>query len=181
MNLKSIIKNRRTAQQFLSDPISGELLTEAIELMAYAPNHKHSFPWGAYRLSAEERTSVSKMLAEKKINKLSKPSPAQIQAVRSNLSSIPEILVLLQKKQEDPKLSKEDYASIACGVQNLSLYLWQNDIACKWSTSSVTSAPEFKSLLKIDWSAWSCEGLLFIGKPARIPKRPERPKVLINF
>src|SRR5690606_10388487 len=123
---------------------------EAIELMAYAPNHKHTFPWGAYRLNAEEKKQLISLLVEKKIKKLSQPTPVQVQTIRNNFESIPEIVLLLQKKQEDELTAKEDYASIACGVQILSLYLWQFEISCKWSTSSVMNDQKFKDVTVVD-------------------------------
>ncbi|MCH2533861.1 MAG: nitroreductase family protein [Bdellovibrionales bacterium] len=180
MNIEELIKNRRTAQQFKKDPIDFNLVHKAIELMAYAPNHKHTFPWGAYRLSSEEKNILINLLVEKKLKKVSNPTPVQVSAVRQNFENIPEMVALLQKKQEDAFTQKEDYASLACGVQILSLYLWQHDIACKWSTTGMMNNESFKQATQIDWNQWDIEGLVFIGKAARIPQRPERPRVLIN-
>lgn len=180
LSIEELIKGRRTAQEFKNDPIDFNLVKKAIELMAYAPNHKHTFPWGAYRLSAEEKEVLIQLLVEKKLIKISNPTPVQEKAIRQKFDSIPEIVILLQKKQKDPFTQKEDYASIACGVQILSLYLWQYDLACKWSTTGKMHSDKFKQATQVDWNEWDVEGLLFIGKPARIPPRPERPSVMIN-
>ena len=175
-----MIESRRTAQQFQDEPIGFELIKEAIELMAYAPNHKHTFPWGAYRLNTSEKKVLIDLLVQKKLSKTTNPSEVQKKAIRSNFESIPEIVVLLQKKQQDSFTQKEDYASVACGVQNLSLFLWQHHIACKWSTTGVMKNQSFQESTQIDWTHWDIEGLLFIGKAKKIPPRPDRPKVLLN-
>lgn len=180
MNIEELIKGRRTAQEFKSDPIDFNIVHKAIELMAYAPNHKHTFPWGAYRLNAEEKEVLIQLLVEKKLKKSSNPNPAKEKAVRQKFESIPEIVMLLQKKQKDPFTQKEDYASVACGVQILSLYLWEHELACKWSTTGMMNNERFKKATRVDWNQWDIEGLLFIGKAARIPPRPERPSVMLN-
>lgn len=181
LNIEELIKSRRTAHEFKPDPIDFDLVYKAIELMAYAPNHKHTFPWGAYRLDKFQKSNFISLVVEKKVANDKSASEEKRKAIRTKFESIPEIVCLLQKKQDDEFTEKEDYASVACGVQILSLFLCQYDIACKWSTTKIMQQEKFKSALNVDWSKWKIQGLLFIGKAARIPSRPERPKVLLNI
>jgi nitroreductase len=67
---------------------------------------------------------------------------------------------------------KEEYAAVACAIQNFQLALWSQGVGCQWSTGPIINDPETCQLLQTD-----CElvAALYIGYPARIPVSKRTP------
>ena len=78
---------------------------------------------------------------------------------------------------DDAFQQREDYATLACSIQNMSLYLWEQGIGAKWRTGAVTRHPEVYDLLKLDPSKEEIIGFVNIGRPSKTPEAKPRPEL----
>ena len=71
---------------------------------------------------------------------------------------------------------QEDYAAIACAIQNIQLAACPKAGACNGSTGKITQLPETYSLLSVPSDKEEIVALLFFGYPASVPAAaPRKP------
>jgi len=104
-------------------------------------------------------------------------SVEQEEIYRAKILTSAELVVVSQIRCDDPFQSKEDYGACACAIQNLMLTLWADGVATKWSTGKVTREPRTAQLMQIDRAAEEVIGFVWIGYPARAPRKPRRPEL----
>jgi nitroreductase len=170
------IRSRRTTNQFLKQPVSRQLVLDAIELARWAPNHHLTEPWHFYLLGEEMKTAsvelIRTIVTEKK--------NADIGAHKAKTAAaVPGWLLVTCRKSEDELVQREDYASCCCAVQNLSLYLSEAGVASKWSTGPITRDPRFFDLLGIDSDEEFVVGLIWYGYPKVLPTQSRKDVVEI--
>lgn len=176
MDIESVIRQRRTIHQFNGQPVRDDLIRTALDLALWAPNHKLTFPWKFYDLGPDAKANVIDLAARLKSKKGGAEfTPAMEKSLRDKLESASRLIFLGIKKSDSAFQMREDYATLACGVQNASLYLWSHGVGSKWSTAEFTSAPEAYDILQIDPREVELVGVLLIGHfsgPVRMPPRP---------
>jgi len=166
------IRSRRTVKLFLKQPVSRELVLDAIEVARWAPNHHLTEPWHFYLLGKESIAGsvalIRTIVTERKGEKVGE-FKAKDAATR------PGWLVVTCRRSDDPLTQQEDYASVCCAIQNLSLYLSEAGLASKWSTGAITRDPRFYELLAIDAEREFIVGLIWYGYPKITPTQQRRP------
>jgi nitroreductase len=174
----TIIKTRRTIHRYLDQKVPFEEIQNAVIAAHHAPNHKLTFPWRFVYVGPEIRKTVDQ--ASLQFLSAKGQPDEQALALFKEKSINPELLVVCQNRSSDPVQSKEDYAAVACAVQNLSLYLHSKGIGSKWSTGGLTQNPYAYKILEIDQNQEEIVGLIWIGFPAHTPeiKRPELKDIL---
>ena len=95
--------------------------------------------------------------------------------VRQKLAAPPELIVMVQALDEDEMRRKEDYASIACAIQNMSLVLWAEGVGSKWSTGKVTRHKKTYELCEVDRDHEEIVGFVWVGYPLHTVSSPRRP------
>lgn len=171
------IRSRRTTKLFLKQEVDRSLVRDAIEVARWAPNHHLTEPWHFYLLGkhmvGKSIELIRTIVAETKNEEI-----AAFKA--KSAAAIPGWLVVTCKKSGDELLQLEDYASCCCAVQNLTLYLSEAGVACKWTTGLVTRDQRFFDLLEIDSSEEFVVGLIWFGYPKVLPtqSRTEVQKIL---
>lgn len=165
-HLAERIRARRTVKLFLQQPVSRQLILEAIEVARWAPNHHLTEPWHFYLLGDEAiRQSVELtrvVVTERK--------GAEIGAFKAkDAATRPGWLVVTCKRSADELMQQEDYASVCCAIQNLSLYLSEAGLASKWSTGPITRDARFYELLGIELDFEMIVGLIWYGYPKITP------------
>ncbi len=178
MNTLELILSRRTTHSFTTDEVSKEILQKAVLAGIHAPNHRQTWPWKFYVLKHETRQKLARLNAKLKANK--SPAPVSDSVLNSYIQKFMEhgaLIVLGLNRTSNPVQSREDYASIACAVQNMSLYLASEGIGSKWGTGKITTQDETYQLLDIDKAAVEIVGFLWIGKEKESPERPIRPEI----
>ena len=185
MNLDTLIKTRRTVHVYNTKPVAEALLNQALELALWAPNHRLTFPWRFVRAGTETRRQLAQVAAEIKAKKngaaISMTEKAMIEKSYLDPSHL---LVISMLRSPDPRRLREDYATVAMGVQNISLFLWQHQIGTKWSSGAPTFDARTYNILNVDPSQQEIVGFLWIGHFDSLPKetpRPELDKVLLKL
>ncbi len=165
-SVEELIKGRRTIYEFKSDPVPVEKIKQAIDVARWAPNHHLTEPWHFYLLGPETVAAVIE-LNTGLVREKSGDENAAIKQQR--WSKIPGWMVVTCDKSADPRQMQEDYAACCCAIQNMMLYLWNENIGMKWSTGRVVRDQKFYDLLWIDPDAESVVGLLWYGYAEEIP------------
>jgi nitroreductase len=90
-----------------------------------------------------------------------------------------ELLVVCQVRHDKAEVAREDYAAVACAVQNVMLSLWSEGLGSKWSTGGVTTDERTYRALGVDPAQQEIVGFLWAGQAARldVPK-PRRRRTL---
>ncbi|HAG90700.1 MAG TPA: nitroreductase [Bdellovibrionales bacterium] len=174
MNLKELIRSRRTIHQFKDEPVSWDLVEEALELSLWAPNHKLTEPWRYISANPEQRQQLVDLAVDLKKQKESEFSETKEKALRKKLSAPAHWIFLGISKSADPRTFEEDQATMACSVQIISLVLWEKGIGTKWSTGKFSIHPETYKILDISPDEIYLMGVLFIGIPDLIPAPPKK-------
>jgi nitroreductase len=170
------IRSRRTTKLFLKQAVDRKLILDAIEVARWAPNHHLTEPWHFYVLGSRKirecvdltRTVVTE-IKDAKMGKFKAESAA----------AIPGWLVVTCKKSDDELLQREDYASCACAIQNLMLYLSEAGVATKWATGPITRDERFYELLGADPNSVLVVGIIWYGYPKITPEQSRQEVSLI--
>ncbi len=167
-----IIKSRRTIHSYSDKKVSDEILQSALESAIHAPNHHLTWPWFFIRVQGKTRNEIADLYVKLKSQK-SPLSVKAAEAARVKILEAPVLLIAGIKKRVATE--REDYASLACALQNMALYLWSENVGMKWSTGQLIQASELYSLLNISSDTHEIAGVIHIGYPRVIPQKTERP------
>ncbi|MBI5850839.1 MAG: nitroreductase [Planctomycetes bacterium] len=166
---------RRTIHSFRRDPVDDRTIEDALLAAVHAPNHRMTAPWRFVRVGRETRAQ----LAEIAVRIASKPGlphdPAKADDTRRKLLDPHDLIVVSIVKNDDAAIAREDYASAACAIGNLSLALWACGIGAKWGTGRITRDAATHALLGIDPAREEIVGFVQVGVPASVPATPPRP------
>lgn len=177
MSVFELIKGRRTVHNYEpNEPISEDVLRQALELAMWSPNHKLTFPWFFYWVGVETRQKLAELSVQLKQEKAGSPlSAVKKSAIAAKVLNPSALIVFSQKRASDAFTAKEDYAAMACAIQNFSLYLWDQGYGSKWSSGTIMHHPKTYKMLGIDQNNEEIVGFVWVGKPERIPPAAGRP------
>lgn len=180
MNVRQAILTRRTVQRYTTEPIPEGCVERALECAIRAPNHKLTNPWRFTRVGPETRTRIIELGVEIKRDKCSargiELSEDKEARIRAKLGNSAEVIVFSQALDDDDFRRKEDYATLACAIQNFMLSLWDEGVGSKWATGSVTRHPQTYEILGIDADREEIVGFVWVGHSSQenfeTPRRP---------
>lgn len=180
MDTRKAILSRRTVQQFSTEPIPEGCVERALECAVRAPNHKLSNPWRFTRVGPKTREKIVEVgLGLKRAKaraKGSEFSEKKEEKIRAKLGNAPALVAVSQVREEDEFRAREDYAAIACAIENFMLSLWSEGVGSKWATGKVTRAPATYDALGIDSAKEELVAFLWVGHSSReLFETPRRP------
>jgi nitroreductase len=154
MNVNEAIRTRRTIKEFKPQPVPADMLDRVLAAGTLAQNHRLTEPW-RFRVLGEQ-------------------THAALAAIDAKMATKPAIVAVTCVLQGDAFQRKEDYAAVACAVQNIQLAAWAEGVGMQWGTGRTAMAPETAHLLGIDAQSEEMVGLLFFGYPAVVPPSARR-------
>lgn len=166
------IRSRRTTKLFLKQRVSKRLIREAIEVARWAPNHHLTEPWHFYLLGPEKIAATAALIGD--LVRETKGDEELAGFKEQSARSMPGWLLVTCKRSEDSLREREDYAAVCCAIQNLTLYLAEADVACKWTTGLVTRDQRLFDLIGIDSAAEFVVGLIWYGYPKTLPTQSRK-------
>lgn len=186
MNVQDAILQRRTIKKFTEEPVSDELLERALSAGIWAQNHRLTEPWRFTLLGPDAHRTLAEIYAETKLQALPDHCTSeQRESVRekshAKLLSKPRIVAVSSILSEDSVQRREDYAAIACAIQNIALFSWSEGLGMQWSTGKAIEQAATYELLKIDPEQEEIVGFLYFGYPQEVPaagKRRPLPELL---
>ena len=170
------IRSRRTTKLFLKQAVDRKLILDAIEVARWAPNHHLTEPWHFYVLGGQKiRECID--LTRIVVTEIKDAKMGEFKA--ESAAAIPGWLVVTCQKSDDELLQREDYASCACAIQNLMLYLSEAGVATKWATGPITRDERFYQLLGADPESVLVVGIVWYGYPKITPEQSRQEASLI--
>lgn len=177
MNLQELIADRRTIHDYRPEPLPEGAVERAVTAAMAAPNHRMTEPWRFVRVGPAGRATLADISADLK-GGVAKLGEAGLRKQRAKMLDPAELLVVCQVRHADEDIAHEDYAAVACAVQNAMLSFWSEGLGSKWSTGGVTTDERTYRTLGIDPAQEQIVGFLWAGHAARddVPKpRRRRP------
>jgi nitroreductase len=169
--LAEVIRGRRTINLYLQTPVPDELVSDAIDVATWAPNHHVTEPWRFYLLGEQ---TVGRCLDLCHDIVTAKKGPDAADFKRRSWSEKPGWLVATCQRSDDELRQQEDYAACAAAVQNLMLYLWKAGVGSKWTTGDITRDPRFFDIVGFDAANEFVVGLIWFGYPKLTPEQKRR-------
>lgn len=176
MDFEQLVTTRRTVHNFTAEKVGEEMVVEALRLSLWAPNHKLTFPWVYTLVGSRARQQLADLYVSGKRAK--DPSMSEVKAAASRQTILnPSHFISVGVRRSEAKRQHEDYATLACSMQIMSMFLWKQGVATKWTTSGFTTHESVYGILGLNPGEVVLEGALMIGKAAVMPAAPERPKL----
>jgi nitroreductase len=156
MQVEEAIRERRTLKEFTDAPVAPELVRDLLELAVLAPNHHETEPWRFWVVGRKTLQALSDATGDKKL-------------LRSHTA-----IVVGVKRDADEQTAEEDYAAVACAIQNIMLAARGRGLASFWRTPGVLSRPQVARILGVPRKV-RLIGVVHLGLPGGpFPPQPER-------
>lgn len=169
-----IFAARKTVHLYTPAPVDEGAVERALQAAQLAPCHKYTWPWRFVRAGMATRERIHALAGALKF-----PDgvPDRVKPKLMQKFVNPQLFAVAQVIDDDPFRRREDYAAVACAIQNFCLSLGSEGIGSKWSTGGVTRAPETYELFRIDPAEQEIVGFVVFGHALEDKPRPERPPV----
>lgn len=169
MELEFALLSRRTVHEFIPEPSPPGLLERLVEAAHQAPCHKLTWPWRFRALGPEARAGLVPLAVALKAGKTGRPPVGPLADKVAAVWTAPmEVIAVSQVLAEDPLRREEDYAAVACAIQNMQLLAHALGLGAKWSTSPLIRHPDALALLDVNPEGERCVGFLLVGRPLRV-------------
>jgi nitroreductase len=169
---------RRSIRKFTDQPIERGVVERLLDAAAQAPNHRLTRPWRFFVLdrAGPMRDRLAQLAADVALRAIPEPrdaaARARAEAKGQEIASVPLLVLAYSVPGRDSDESRENYAAVACAMQNLQLAALEYGLVSGWSTGGITRVPELQELLGAD-PEWQLVGALYAGypDPGSIPTR----------
>ena len=174
------IFRRRSTKTFIDEPVSEETINRLFDAAVWAPNHRLTDPtrFFALRKGSDTRTQVAELGAEIAYERVVNPNPDQkrrsADATRARVMDAPAAVYVYSVPGDNEEVTRENYATSCCAVQNIALAAVAEGLHVDWTTGGVTQHPDLAETLGAE-SDWQMVGALFIGKADVVPNSRRRP------
>ncbi|MBL8619516.1 MAG: nitroreductase family protein [Deltaproteobacteria bacterium] len=176
MNVEAALLGRRTVHEWLPAVAPPGLRARLLAAAHQAPCHKLTWPWRFLALGPQTRAALIPLAVAEKEGKHGKPLIGPLRdKIAAMWTSPMEVFAVSQVLAADPLRREEDYAAVACAIQNIQLLAHGLGLGAKWSTGPLTRAPAALALLGVDPEVERCVGYVFVGLPARVGEVPRPP------
>jgi nitroreductase len=156
VDVDEAIRSRRTLKAFTTQPVDEATLRELLDLAVLAPNHHETAPWRFWVLGPATLARLADATGDTKL-------------LRSETAIVAGVL-----RTDDPAVAEEDYAAMACALENLMLAARARGLASFWRTPGVLDRPSFAETVGIPDSVRPI-GVVHIGFPDEpFPETPAR-------
>ena len=165
---------RRMAWRYKDEPVPKEALSRMLDTAVWAPNHRLTEPWRFFILEkgSEARKKVAGLAYEFSMGRNDNPTRAE--ASRQTILDPPIVMFVYSVPGPNEDTTQENYASVCCAAQNISLAGFAEGLAVTWETGGTTRHPDLKKTLGAE-EEWKMAVMLSIGAPAESPQTSRTP------
>lgn len=174
------IFGRRNVKEFTGEPISDETLERLFSTAVWAPNHRLTEPtrFFAIRKDSAMRHKIAEVAWQTTYDGVVNPNPAQKQrsadASKERVLNAPAMVYVYSLTGDNEEVTRENYATSCCAVQNMALAAVAEGLYMDWSTGGLTKLPDLARTLGAD-EEWTMVGVVFIGKATEVPNTQRMP------
>ena len=156
---------RRMSWDFQDRPVAKEVVERMLSTAVWAPNHRLTEPWRFFVVNKDSgiRNILGDMAFEASMDRNNNPDRAE--KTRQAQLGPPILIYVYTVPGTNESATTENYASVCCAVQNISLTGVAEGLAVTWETGGITGHPRLGETLGAD-AEWSLVGLLSVGIPA---------------
>lgn len=178
--ITDIIRDRRTIypEQFSPRKIHKEQIELLLNNAIWAPTHGMTQPWRFVVLQENALLTLGEILGKSYLETVPKEKQNDTKLAkmmnRPKLSSA--IIALIMEREPGTGISEQDdFAAVACAVQNMHLTATAQGIGAFWATPGVLKATPLRNFLELTDSQ-QCIGLFYLGYPSiEWPKGQRKP------
>jgi nitroreductase len=173
--IRSVMAERTTVHDYAPTAVDIGAVNRGLAVALAAPNHRITEPWRFTVVGPQMREALVAISIELKGQKSGgKVDPSTASSVRDKMVNPAWLVVVSQVKNANPDVAREDYAAVACAIQNLMLSLHAEGISSKWSTGAVIRDPRSYQHLGIDAEREEIVGFVWVGMPSKTPVKVAR-------
>ena len=156
---------RRMSWDFQDRSVAKEVVERMLSTAVWAPNHRLTEPWRFFVVNKDSgiRNILGDMAFEASMDRNNNPDRAE--KTRQAQLDPPILIYVYTVPGTNESATTENYASVCCAVQNISLTGVAEGLAVTWETGGITGHPRLSETLGAD-AEWSLVGLLSVGIPA---------------
>jgi nitroreductase len=177
--LADLIRSRRSS--LLIDAqreVPRDIVEQLLELVAWAPNHKRTWPWRLAVLTGETRRALGESIAE--VMAAQGDDAPKVEKTRTKYLRSPVVIAAGAASGDSPERTAENRYAVAAGLQNLLLAAHSHGLAALWGSpmrganaaiSTVCRFPDDTEIL----------GLIYLGWPTGTVESPGRPAPEVNW
>ncbi len=173
MELQEALVTRRTCHVWLDDPVPEDVVERALKAAHLAPCHRFTWPWRFVRVGPKGREELFGLALRLKSGG-EEVSEALLRKVTRKVKNPAHLVAVTQVLAESPEIQREDYAAIACAIQNIALSVHGDGYGSKWGTGGLTKGEETYRILQVDRAKEEIVGFVWIGVPDSPPRQAPR-------
>lgn len=174
------IYRRRNVKEFARDPVLRETLERLFSAAVWAPNHRLTNPTRFFVVQHDSpmRTRIADAAWQSTYDGVANPNPEQkrraADAARDRVLNGPAMMYVYSLDGANEEVTRENYATSCCAIQNLALAAVAEGLRIDWTTGGLTRIPGIAGILGAD-DAWTMVGVVFVGKAVALPNTERRP------
>lgn len=189
LEVKKLIKTRRTVRKFLRREVEREKIRELIEAATWAPSAHNSQPWRFFVITSEKTKEAFSLAMARKWEKDLRQDKVDetiikqlIEDSHERFISSPVIIVVfidMSEMQKYPDEKRNNYEKVmaiqsaSAAIQNLILLAHAFGLGSNWRCAPLFAQEEVKKVLKVKLS-WEPIAAVSIGYPEEVPQAPKR-------
>lgn len=174
------IFRRRNVKEFTGEQVARETLDRLFSAAIWAPNHRLTEPTRFFAVphDGSMRQRLAEAAWQSAYDEAVNPSPQQkrrsADGKRDRVLNAPAMVYVYSLDGDDDEITRENYATACCAVQNMALAAVAEGLCVDWSTGGLTRIPGLAGMLGAD-DAWTMVGVLFLGRAAALPTAERTP------
>ena len=141
-----VIHSRVSHKALKTTPIDKEVLTVLLDAAVRAPNHKLTEPWGFLVFGPEAKLAYAQTRARRKFKG---EEPEKAARMVEEFRTVPAVIGVTQRLDDDPERREEDYAACWMAVENLLLAATSMGLGAKTHTGAMLNDPILRDALHL--------------------------------
>jgi nitroreductase len=175
------IHARHSIRAFAPRPVERAVSERLLDAAVQAPNHRLTRPWRFFVLDSRgaTRDRLTEVAEDLALQAMPEPRDDQARArARSRseeIRTVPLLVLAYSVPGRDEPETRENYAAVACALQNIQLAAVEEGLVSGWSTGGFPRSPGVREAVGAD-ADWEFVGALYLGYPGDSDKPVrERP------
>ncbi len=177
--LEALVRRRRTSLIMdLTRPVDPALVDRLCGLVAWAPNHKRTWPWRVAVFTGDSRAALGNAFADDQAD-AGETDLVRVEKSRRKYGRSPVCVVVGADPGDSTERMGENRDAVAAGIQNLLLGATAAGLANFWSTPPGRRGPRTLALCGFP-AGTELVGVVYLGWPGGDVEVPVRPALHVT-